>query len=249
MEENIAVRVSDVSMQFKMQKERVDNLKEYFIRTFKRNIAWERFSALSHVSFDIVKGDSVALIGANGAGKSTLLKIIAGIHKPTQGSVQVVGSISPLIELGAGFDMELSAHENIFLNGAVLGHSRKFMQEHYQEIMGFSELWEFEHVPLKNYSSGMIARLGFAIATLVKPDVLIVDEILSVGDYAFQRKCEEKMDALMADGTTLILVSHSLDVVRSVCRKAVWIENGQVKMYGETNQVCDSYIAAVEQRM
>ena len=237
-----AVEIKNVSMRFNLARERVDNIKEWFVRKLKgNNSAIDEFWALRDITFDIPKGDSFALIGSNGSGKSTLLKIISGILTPTTGSVKVNGSIAPLIELGAGFDMELTGRENIFLNGAVLGHSQKLMLEKYDEIMDFSELKEFEDVPVKNYSSGMLARLGFSIATIVKPDILIVDEILAVGDQAFQAKCHKRMEDMMSDGTTVILVSHSEYDVKRVCKHAVWIEKSNLQLLGETDEVLDLY--------
>ena len=187
----------------------------------------------------------MALIGANGSGKSTMLKVIAGVMHPTKGSVTVRGSIAPMIELGAGFDPELTARENVFLNGAVLGHDRKFMEEHFNSIIDFAELWEFVDVPVKNYSSGMVARLGFSIATEIRADVLIVDEVLSVGDFRFQEKCKKRMEEMLSGGTTLLFVSHSTEQVRKLCKKAVWIDKGQVQMYGDVDEVCDAYEANV----
>lgn len=237
-----AVEIKNVSMRFNLARERVDNLKEWVVRKIKgNNSSIDEFWALRDISFDIPKGDSFALIGSNGSGKSTLLKIISGILTPTTGSVKINGSIAPLIELGAGFDMELTGRENIFLNGAVLGHSQKLMLEKYDEIMDFSELKEFEDVPVKNYSSGMLARLGFSIATIVKPDILIVDEILAVGDQAFQAKCHKRMEDMMSGGTTVILVSHSEYDVMRVCKHAVWIEKSRLQILGETAEVLDLY--------
>ncbi|MCH1642335.1 ABC transporter ATP-binding protein [Paenibacillus timonensis] len=237
-----AVEVTNVSMKFNLERERINSLKEYTIRLLKRNIEYDEFYALKDVSFRVEKGDSFAIIGGNGSGKSTMLKIISGIYNPTSGKVRVNGSIAPLIELGTGFDMELTAKENIFLNGAVLGYTKKFMQERYEEIIDFSELHEFVDVPLKNFSSGMVARLGFSIATLVKPDLLIVDEILSVGDQSFQEKCEKRMSELTAGGTTLLLVSHSIDQVKNVCNNAIWLKKGQVMASGLVEDVCNAYL-------
>lgn len=237
-----AVEVKNVSMRFNLARERVDNIKEWFVRKLKgSNEPIDEFWALRDISFKIPKGDSFALIGSNGSGKSTLLKIISGILTPTIGNVTVNGSIAPLIELGAGFDMELTGRENIFLNGAVLGHSRKLMQQKYDEIIDFSELKEFEDVPVKNYSSGMLARLGFSIATIVKPDILIVDEILAVGDQAFQAKCHKRMEDMMSGGTTVILVSHSEYDVKRVCKHAVWIEKSKLRNIGTTDDIFNLY--------
>lgn len=241
MSEKSIISVNNVSMVFNLAKEKTDSLKEYVLKLLKNQLMLQPFHALSEVNLEIERGDSVALIGINGCGKSTLLKIIAGVMHPTKGSVTVRGSIAPLIELGAGFDMDLTARENIFLNGAVLGHDRKFMEEHFYSIMDFAELWDFVDVPVKNFSSGMIARLGFAIATEVKADVLIVDEVLSVGDFRFQQKCQKRMAEMMEGGTTLLFVSHSTGQVRDLCKKAVWINKGKVIKYGDVNEVCDAY--------
>lgn len=236
------VSVKNVSMRFNLATETVDNLKEYFIKLTKKSLKFEEFWALKDVSVDIMPGDFYGLVGLNGSGKSTLLKTIAGVLKPTKGSVTVRGTIAPLIELGAGFDMDLTARENIYLNGAVLGFSKKFMDEHFQEIVDFSELHNFLDVPLKNYSSGMVARIAFAIATVTDPDILIADEVLSVGDYTFQQKCEKRMRELIDNGTTVIFVSHSIEQVKALCNKATWLEHGKVIMTGRAEDVCDAYI-------
>ena len=207
----------------------------------KHQLMVQKFYALRDINLEIERGEAVALIGVNGSGKSTLLKVIAGVLHPTTGSVQVHGSIAPMIELGAGFDPELTARENIFLNGAVLGHGRKFMEAHFQSIVDFAELWDFVDVPVKNFSSGMVARLGFAIATEIKADVLIVDEVLSVGDFRFQEKCKKRMEEMMSGGTTLLFVSHSTKQVRQLCKKAVWLKKGQIQMMGDVDTVCDAY--------
>ena len=196
---------------------------------------------MKDVSFALERGDSLALIGRNGSGKSTMLKIIAGVFSATKGTVNVRGTVAPLIELGAGFDNELTARENIYLNGAVLGHNRSFMNQHFDEIIDFAELEEFVDVPVKNYSSGMVARLGFSIATIVSADILVVDEILSVGDFAFQQKCHERMNKLMSNGTTLLFVSHVSEQVKGLCKRAIWLDHGQIRQIGESAQVCDSY--------
>ena len=227
-----AVEVNNVSMHFNMNKDKIDNLKEYCIKLFKRQLFFEDFTALQDISFKIEAGDTFGIIGLNGSGKSTLLKVISGILKPTTGSVKVNGTIAPLIELGAGFDPDLTARENIFLNGSVLGFSREFMREKFDEIVAFSELEEFVDVPIKNFSSGMVARIGFSVATIVKPDILICDEILAVGDYKFQEKCEQRIKDLMADGTTVILVSHSIQQVERICKHILWLEHGKMKALG-----------------
>lgn len=235
------VKVDNLGICFNLAKERVDSLKEYFLKFTKGSLHFEEFWALKDVSIEIRRGDFYGLVGINGSGKSTLLKTIAGVFKPTEGSVQVNGTIAPLIELGAGFDMDLTARENIYLNGAVLGFSKKFMDEHFQDIVDFSELHDFLDVPLKNYSSGMVARIAFAIATVVDPDILIADEVLSVGDYAFQEKCEKRMAQLLANGTTVIFVSHSTEQVKRLCNKATWLEHGKIIMTGDAQTVCDAY--------
>ena len=245
-EENI-VEVKNVSMRFNLSKEKVDNLKEYVVKFFKRQLLFDEFYALRNVSFTVKRGEPFAIVGENGCGKSTLLKVISGIFYPTRGSVTVRGSVAPLIELGAGFDMDLTARENIYLNGAVLGYSTAFMDSKFQEIMDFAELWEFVDVPVKNFSSGMVARLGFSIATVVVPDILIVDEILSVGDFMFQQKCERKMQEMIDRGATLIFVSHSADQVKKLCRKAIWLKHGVVQMIGDAAQVSDAYHRDMEE--
>ena len=227
-----AVEVNNVSMHFNMNKDKIDNLKEYCIKLFKRQLFFEDFTALQDISFKIEAGDTFGIIGLNGSGKSTLLKVISGILKPTTGSVKVHGTIAPLIELGAGFDPDLTARENIFLNGSVLGFSREFMREKFDEIVEFSELQDFVDVPIKNFSSGMVARIGFSVATIVKPDILICAEILAVGDYKFQEKCEQRIKDLMSGGTTVILVSHSIQQVERICNHILWLEHGKMKALG-----------------
>ncbi len=238
----IMVEVNNASMMFNRSLERVDNIKEYFIKLISRRLLFEEFWALSHINCQIEQGESWGIVGLNGSGKSTLLKLIAQVMKPTEGSVSVFGSIAPLIELGAGFDMDLTARENIFLNGAVLGHNRGEMRSKFEEILDFAELWDFVDVPLKNYSSGMIARLGFSIATVNTPDILIVDEILGVGDYKFQEKCHQRMSRIIGTGATIIFVSHSVEDVLKICNKAMWLEKGCVRMQGEAAEVCRQYM-------
>lgn len=237
-----AVQIKDVSVKFNLAREKVDSLKEYFVRLLKGSHKVDEFFALKNVSFNIEKGDSFALVGSNGSGKSTMLKVISGIYKPTSGNLVVNGRIAPMIELGAGFDMDLTARENVFLNGAVLGYSRDFMKQNFNAIIDFAELWDFVDVPMKNFSSGMQARLGFSIATLVDPDILIVDEILSVGDAHFREKCEAKMSEMKKKGVTLILVSHSINQILSVCKNAVWINKGNLMMVGTAEDVCNEYM-------
>lgn len=235
------IEVKNVSMRFNLATERTDTIKEYFVKLLKGRLMFNEFYALKDVSLTVRRGEAVALIGANGSGKSTLLKCIAGVLYPTTGSIEVRGSIAPLIELGAGFDPDLTARENIYLNGAVLGHDRKFMDAHFQSIVDFAELWDFIDVPVKNYSSGMVARLGFAIATEVSADILVVDEILAVGDFRFQQKCKERMANMMKGGTTLLFVSHSEAQVKELCQKAVWLKKGNIQMAGSVDEVCAAY--------
>lgn len=241
MEEQIMIKVEHVSMKFNLSSEKFDNFKEYFIKSIKKQISYDEFWALKDVSFTVKKGESLGLIGLNGSGKSTMLKIIAGVLKPTKGIAEVYGKVAPLIELGAGFDMDLTARENVFLNGALLGYSRDEMQGYYDEIVAFSELDDFMNVPIKNFSSGMISRLAFAIATIGTPDVLICDEVLSVGDFRFQQKCEERIQHMIDRGTTILFVSHSIEQVKKICNKIVWLDHGDVKMFGEAEEVCDIY--------
>lgn len=235
------IDVNNLTMRFNMAEEKTDSLKEYVLKLLNGKLRFNEFYALKNVSFQVKRGESVALIGKNGSGKSTILKIIAGVMYPTEGSVAVNGSIAPLIELGAGFDMELTARENIYLNGAVLGHDREFMDQYFDEIVDFAELWDFIDVPVKNYSSGMVARLGFAIATVVRADILVVDEILAVGDFKFQEKCKARMAQMMAGGTTLLFVSHSETQVKELCKKALWLDKGEVMAFGDTEEVCKLY--------
>ena len=237
-----AVKAEHVVIRFNMASEKIDNLKEYFIKLVKHELMFKEFLALNDVSFEVKKGEAWGIIGVNGSGKSTLLKEICGILKPYKGKITVNGSIAPLIELGAGFDGDLTARENIFLNGAVLGHDKKFMEEHFDEIVEFAELQDFLDMPIKNYSSGMAARLGFAIATIVKPDILICDEVLSVGDYAFQKKCEKRMNEMRAAGTTLLYVSHSIESVQQICDHALWLQKGVVKGIGKVDEIAKQYM-------
>lgn len=237
----IMVEVSNVSVKFHLSRERIDSIKEYIIKKIKNQIEYDEFMALQDVSLTVEKGESVALIGLNGCGKSTLLKTVAGVLKPFKGSVRVYGTVAPLIELGAGFDHDLTARENVFLNGAILGYDRKSMEKHYEDIVEFSELRDFMDVPIKNFSSGMLARLAFAIATIGTPDILIVDEVLSVGDFRFQQKCEKRIQQMMKKDTSILFISHSIDQVKKLCTKTVWIEKGKVKMIGPTEEVCALY--------
>ena len=235
------IEVENVSMHFRMANDRVTSIKEYLIRLMKRNLDFSEFIALENVSFNVQKGEVLGLIGHNGAGKSTILKVISGILKPTAGHVRLRANVVPMLELGSGFDLEMTGRENIFLNGAILGYSEEFLNEKYQQIIDFSEIGQFIDMPLRNYSSGMVARLAFSIATVVEPEILIVDEVLSVGDAAFQEKSKNRMMELMGGGTTVIFVSHSLPQIREMCDRVVWLDHGQVKMFGDTQLVCDAY--------
>ncbi len=242
MEFENAVEIKNVEMHFNMSKEKLESLKEYFLRLVTRKLMFEDFVAINNVSFNIKKGDVFGLVGLNGSGKSTMLKIISGILTPTKGSVQTIGTIAPLIELGAGFDMDLTARENIYLNGSVLGYSKRFMDEKFDEIVEFSEMRDFLDTPMKNYSSGMVARIGFAIATMTKPDILIVDEILAVGDFHFQEKCEKRINEMINnDDTTVIIVSHSIEQIERLCKHCAWLEKGNLKMIGDAKDVCEAY--------
>lgn len=235
------IELKDVSMRFNMSKERVDSIKEYLIKLAKHQLQFEEFYALKNINLTINRGDVVGIVGLNGSGKSTMLKVISGILKPSTGSAEVRGSISPLIELGAGFDFDLTARENVFLNGSVLGFSKQMMTEKMDEIIDFAELRDFMDVAIKNYSSGMVARLGFSIATITHPDILIVDEILSVGDFLFQQKCEKRIADMMSGGTTVIIVSHSLEQIERLCNRVIWLSKGNIIMDGPTKEVCEKY--------
>ena len=240
--ENVVIEVSDATVRFNMANQQVNNLKEYLIKLVKKELMFQEFLALQNISWKVNAVESWGIIGTNGAGKSTLLKLICGILKPYKGFVHVDGSIAPLIELGAGFDGELTARENIVLNGTLMGHSEKFMLEHMDEIVDFAELWDFLDMPIKNYSSGMAARLGFAVATMVKPDILICDEVLSVGDYKFQEKCEKRMQEMLSGGTTLLYVSHSIESVLKICDHALWLQKGRVVKQGIAKPICEEYM-------
>lgn len=241
MEKKTVVKVENVSMKFNLSSEKFDSFKEYFIKSMKKQVSYDEFWALKNVSFEVKQGDSLGLIGLNGSGKSTMLKTIAGVLKPTEGSVTVNGNVAPLIELGAGFDFDLTATENVYLNGALLGYSRKMMEGYYNDIVAFSELHDFMNVPVKNFSSGMVSRLAFAIATIGTPDILIVDEVLSVGDFRFQQKCEERIHKMMDGGTTILFVSHSIEQVKSICNKIVWLEKGCLVRFGDAPDICKEY--------
>ncbi len=240
MNEN-AIQVDQVSMHFNLMIERVDSVKEYLLKLMKGKLLYNDFIALDKVSFNVKRGEIVGLVGLNGAGKSTLLKIIAGVLKPTSGKVITTGTIAPLIEVGAGFDPELTARENVYLNGAILGYTKAFMDSKFNEIISFAELEHFVDVPVKNFSSGMYARLGFSIATMVQPEILIVDEVLSVGDYQFQEKCERRIKNMISNGVTIILVSHSLNMIKRLCTKVIWLEHGKIQDIGTSKRVCAEY--------
>ncbi|MGP8314974.1 ABC transporter ATP-binding protein [Enterocloster aldenensis] len=235
------IDVKHVTMEFSMANDKIISLKETLVALLKGKLKYEKFIVLDDVSFHVSQGEVIGIIGKNGAGKSTLLKIIAGVLRPTKGVVVVQGNIVPMLELGSGFDMELTGRENIYLNGAILGYNKVFLDSKYDEIVEFSELGDFIHMPIRNYSSGMMARLAFSIATVVKPEILIVDEILSVGDAGFQTKSLERMMDLMSGGTTVLFVSHSITQIEEMCNRVVWLENHKVKMVGDAKEVCREY--------
>lgn len=237
------IEVSDVTMKFHMNTDKIMSLKEFVTMGLRGKLKFEDFTALENISFSVKRGETLGLIGRNGAGKSTILKVISGILKPTCGSVTCRGSVVPMLELGSGFDFDLTGRENVFLNGAILGYSEQFLREKYDEIAAFSELGDFIEVPIRNYSSGMLARLAFSVATEVNPEILIVDEILSVGDASFQEKSRRRMMELMGGGTTVLFVSHSLAQIREMCDRVIWLEHGRVKMFGKAKEVCDAYSA------
>jgi ABC-2 type transport system ATP-binding protein len=240
-ENNIAVKVDHVSMKFNLSQEKLDSLKEYFIKFIRREIKYDEFWALQDVSFTLQKGDRLGILGLNGAGKSTLLKAIAGVYKPTEGSIYKSGVLAPLLELGAGFDMQYTARENIYLYGAVLGYSKEFIDSKFDEIVEFSELKKFLDVPLKNYSSGMKTRLGFSICTAVDPDILILDEVLSVGDAKFRKKSEKKITSMFASNVTVLFVSHTLAQVRRICNKAMILDHGKLIAFGNVEEIANRY--------
>ena len=239
------IQVDNVSMRFKLAHDRISSLKEYMTKLIKGQLQYEEFWALRNVSFNVSKGEVVGIIGKNGAGKSTLLKIISGILKPTEGSVKCSGSIVPMLELGSGFDHDLTGRENIFLNGAILGYIKEFLESKYEEILEFSELGKFIDVPIRNYSSGMLMRLAFSIATVVNPEILIVDEILAVGDAAFQEKSKARMMELMGGGTTVLFVSHTIEQIMELCSRVIWLEQGNIVIDGKPDDVCSAYLQKV----
>lgn len=235
------IEIQDVSMRFRLANDRILSLKELITAALRGKLSYHEFWALKNVSFSVDRGEVIGIIGRNGSGKSTLLKIISGIMKPTTGSAASFGNIVPMLELGSGFDFDLTGGENIFLNGAILGYSKVFLEQKFDEIVAFSELESFINVPIRNYSSGMMMRLAFSIATVVEPEILIVDEILAVGDEAFQQKSRARMLEMMSGGTTVLIVSHSLAQIKELCKRVIWLEHGQIYMIGETNEVCDNY--------
>lgn len=240
MEQDI-IQVNNITVRYKIANDRVSSLKEFVIKKIKKSITEKEFLALDNVSFTVKKGDVVGVVGRNGAGKSTLLKVVSGIQKPASGNIVLNGKVVPMLELGAGFDMELSGKENVYLNGAVLGYSKEFLDEKYNDILEFSELGDFINMPVRNYSSGMVARLAFSIASMVNPEILIVDEVLSVGDENFQRKSKNRMIELMSGGSTVLFVSHNIKQIEEICNKAVWLEHGKVVMTGPSDVVCAEY--------
>lgn len=239
------IKVEHVTVKYKMLNDRISSIKELVIQKIKGKLKERFFVALDDVSFNVERGDVVGVVGRNGAGKSTLLKIVSGIQKPTEGKVTLGGRVVPMLELGAGFDMELTGKENVYLNGAVLGYSKEFLDRKYNEILEFSELGNFINMPVRNYSSGMVARLAFSIASMVEPEILIVDEVLSVGDENFQKKSKNRMVELMGGGTTVLFVSHNIDQIEEICNKAVWLDHGHVVMTGPSKEVCEKYRTSI----
>lgn len=235
------IQVNNITVRYKIANDRVSSLKEFVIKKIKKSITEKDFLALDNISFTVEKGDVVGVVGRNGAGKSTLLKVVSGIQKPASGNIVLNGRVVPMLELGAGFDMELSGKENVYLNGAVLGYSKEFLDEKYNDILEFSELGDFINMPVRNYSSGMVARLAFSIASMVNPEILIVDEVLSVGDENFQRKSKNRMLELMSGGSTVLFVSHNVKQIEEICNKAIWLEHGKVVMTGPSDVVCAEY--------
>lgn len=238
---NPVITVEKVGMKFNLSKEKIDNIKEYVIKFLKRELKYQQFWAVKNISFQVDKGDKLGIIGLNGAGKTTLLKLISGVMKPTEGNIEIKGNMVPLLSLGAGFAPDYTGRENIFMNGALLGYPKHILESKMEEIIEFAEIDEFIDVPIKNYSSGMKARLGFSIATTVTPDILILDEVLSVGDARFKKKSAEKMNSLLDGQTTVIFVSHSIDQVKQICNKAIWLHKGNLMMEGPVDEVCDAY--------
>ena len=243
LDSDIAIQVEHLTMEFKAFNDKIDTLKEYVIRTIKRDKSEnKKVTVLNDISFTVKRGEKLGILGFNGAGKSTLLRIIAGVYEPTEGKITINGKIAPLLELSAGFDKNYSGKDNIYLNGALLSMDKNYLDEKYDEIVEYSELGEYINFPVKNYSKGMKAKLGFSIATLIEPDILIIDEILSVGDIKFKKKSGEKINEMMAEGVTVLLVSHSINQVRRICDKCIWIDNGELIMEGDVDEVCDAYV-------
>ena len=235
------IKVENATVRFNIASEKIDSIKEYFVKFVKRQLHFKEFLALQNVNFEVKQGESWGIVGRNGAGKSTLLRLICSIISPNSGYIKVNGSISPMLILGAGFDPDLTGGENIYLEGALLGHSKTFIKKHYDEIVAFSELENFLNMPIKNYSSGMLARLAFSIATIVRPEILIIDEVLAVGDAAFQRKCIDKIHEMLKNSTTLLFVSHDNNTVEQLCENAIWLRKGEVVLSGKVKDVCDCY--------
>lgn len=242
------IELNDVTVRYNKASEKIDNLKEYFVKLIRHELMYQEFLALKNIDLKIKRGEAWAIIGTNGSGKSTLLKVISRILKPYKGTLTVNGSIASLIELGAGIDQRLTARENIYMNGCLLGYTKKFIAERFDEIVEFAELEDFLDTPVKNFSSGMKSRLGFSVATMVKPDILIVDEVLSVGDVLFRKKCENKMSEMLNEGTTLLFVSHNMETVRKMCNKAIWLNNGEAVMQGDAEKICTEYTNTVGEK-
>jgi ABC-type polysaccharide/polyol phosphate transport system ATPase subunit len=239
---DVVIKVENVGLEYNLSKEKVDNIKEFVIKFLKRELKFKKFWAVRNVSFEVKKGKKLGIIGLNGAGKSTLLKLISGVIKPTEGTVKIKGTIVPLLELGSGFDGEYTGRENIYLKGALLGYSKSYLDEKFEEILEFSELGEFIDIPLKNYSSGMSARLAFSIATVVDPQIMILDEVLSVGDAKFRSKSLDRMRSMLNEDVTVLFVSHSIGQVKEICDDVIWLEHGQVVTQGPADEICDKYI-------
>jgi ABC-2 type transport system ATP-binding protein len=242
------IKVKDVGMEFNLSQQKTDNLKEYVIKFLKRELMYQAFWALKGISFDVEQGDKVGIVGLNGAGKSTLLKLISGVMKPTEGNIKIKGKIVPLLQLGAGFDPDYTGRENIFLNGSLLGYPKEFLESKFDEIVEFSEIGDFIDVPLKNYSTGMKVRLGFSIATAVNPQILILDEVLSVGDANFQEKSEKRIKSLLNSNVTVLFVSHSAEQVKRICNKAIWLEKGKLVKKGPSDEICNMYMESIHKK-